>query len=171
MMLGATVYVFAIILAVFLIGLALGSGGVALLLPKLRPRAALGWCQILLTLGIAWTAYMIADSLPYWPIDTMLTRDPWQLFQLDMARCLWAILPAALLWGASMPLALAAVTTGGEDPGRVVGGVYAANTLGAIVGALGVSLVLVPWIGTQNTQRLLLVVSALGALFVLLPRA
>jgi len=42
MMLGATVYVFAIILAVFLIGLALGSGGVALLLPKLRPREALG---------------------------------------------------------------------------------------------------------------------------------
>jgi spermidine synthase len=171
MLLGATVYVFAIILAVFLIGLALGSGGVALLLPKLRPREALGWCQILLTLGIAWTAYMIADSLPYWPIDTMLTRNPWQLFQLDMARCLWAILPAALLWGASMPLALAAVTTGGEDPGRLVGGVYAANTLGAIVGALGVSLVLVPWIGTQNTQRTLLVLSALGAVFVLLPRS
>ena len=63
------------------------------------------------------------------------------------------------------------MTTGGEDPGRVVGGVYAANTLGAIVGALGVSLVLVPWIGTQNTQRTLLVISALGAVFVLLPRA
>ena len=167
MLLGATVYVFAIILAVFLIGLALGSGGVALLLPKLRPRAALGWCQILLTVGIAWAAYMIADSLPYWPIDTMLTRSPWQLFQLDMVRCLWAILPAALLWGASMPLALAAVTTGSEDPGRVVGGVYAANTLGAIAGALGVSLVLVPWIGTQNSERLLLVVSAIAAIFVL----
>ena len=92
MLLGATVYVFAIILAVFLIGLALGSGGVALLLPKLRPREALGWCQILLTLGIAWTAYMIADSLPYWPIDVMLTKSPWQLFQLDMARAMWAAL-------------------------------------------------------------------------------
>ena len=79
-----------------------------------------------------------------------------------MVRCLWAILPASILWGASLPLALAAVTGGGEDPGRVVGGVYAANTLGAIVGALGVSLILVPWIGTQNSQRLLLIVSALA---------
>jgi spermidine synthase len=171
MLLGATVYVFAIILAVFLVGLALGSGGASLMLPKLRPRAALGWCQILLTAGIAWTAYMIADSLPYWPIDTMLTRSPWQLFQLDMARCLWAVLPPALLWGASMPLALAAAARPGEDSGRVVGGVYAANTLGAIVGALSISLVLVPWIGTQNSQRLLLIVSALSALFVLAPLA
>ena len=37
-----------------------------------------------------------------------------------------------------------------------MGSVYAANTLGAIVGALVVSLVLVPWIGTQKTQRVLL---------------
>ena len=171
MLLGATVYVFAIILAVFLIGLALGSGGVAVMLPKLRPRAALGWCQLLLTAGIAWTAYMVADSLPYWPLDTMLTRSPWQLFQLDLVRCLWAVLPPAILWGASLPLALAAAgADADEDPGRVVGSVYAANTLGAIAGALGVSLWLVPWIGTQNSQRVLLVVSAASALFVLAPR-
>ena len=37
-----------------------------------------------------------------------------------------------------------------------MGSVYAANTLGAIVGALVVSLMLVPWIGTQQTQRVLL---------------
>jgi spermidine synthase len=174
MLLGATVYVFAIILAVFLIGLALGSGAIAVLLPKLRPRTALGWCQLLLTAAIAWTAYMVADSLPYWPLDTMLTRSPWQLFQLDLVRCLWAVLPPAILWGASVPLALAAVAgTHGDhshDPGRVVGAVYAANTLGAIVGALGVSLLLVPAIGTQNSQRVLLIVSAVSALFVLKPR-
>ena len=93
MLLGSTVYVFSIILAVFLIGLALGSGAGAALSRSVPARAALGWCQILLALGIAWTAYMIADSLPYWPINPMLTASPWQTFQLDMARCLWAILP------------------------------------------------------------------------------
>src|SRR5258708_30011509 len=104
----------------------------------------------------------------------MLTQSQWQLFQHDMARCLWAVLPPEILWGASVPLALAAVTgVNGDrqDPGRVVGGVYAANTLGAIVGALSVSLVLIPWIGTQNSERLLLAMSALSALFVLAPRA
>ena len=175
MMLGSTVYVFSIILAVFLIGLAMGSGGGAWLVRTVRgasgARLALGWCQVLLTLGIAWTAYMIADSLPYWPINPLLTISPWHTFQLDMVRCLWAILPPAILWGASFPVALAAVASPGEDPGRLVGGIYAANTLGAIVGALSVSLVLIPWIGTRNSQRVLLVVSALSALLVLAPHA
>jgi spermidine synthase len=175
MMLGSTVYVFSIILAVFLIGLAMGSGGGAWLVRAVRgapgARLALGWCQVLLTLGIAWTAYMIADSLPYWPINPLLAISPWHTFQLDMVRCLWAILPPAILWGASFPLALGAVASPGEDPGRLVGGIYAANTLGAIVGALGVSLALIPWIGTRNSQRVLLVVSALSALLVLAPHA
>jgi spermidine synthase len=173
MMLGATVYVFSIILAVFLMGLALGSSAGSWILrsaPGVRTaRLALGWCQLLLAAGIAWTEYMIANSLPYWPINPLLTTSPWFTFQLDMVRCLWAILPPAVLWGASFPLALAAAAVPGEDPGRVVGGIYAANTLGAIAGALGISLLAVPWAGTQQSQRLLLVASALSALFVLAP--
>ncbi len=169
MLLGSTVYVFAIILAVFLIGLALGSGIGSWLVRTVRPRLALGWCQVLLTLGIAWTAYMIANSLPYWPVNPLLTTSPWQTFQLDMVRCLWAILPPAILWGASFPLALAAAASPGDDPGKLVGGIYAANTLGAIVGALGTSLLMIPWYGTQNSQRVMLVLSALSALIVLVP--
>jgi spermidine synthase len=171
MMLGATVYVFSIILAVFLIGLALGSALGSWLLGVVRPVRALGWCQILLTLGIFWGAWMIADSLPYWPINPLLTTSPWFIFQLDLVRCLWAILPATILWGASFPLACAAVAGTGEDSGRVVGAVYAANTLGAIVGALAVSLALIPWIGTQQSERVLLLVSAAAGLVVLAPHA
>jgi spermidine synthase len=171
MMLGATVYVFSIILAVFLTGLALGSTAGSWLVRSVRPRVALGWCQILLAAGIAWTAYMIANSLPNWPINPLLSTSPWFTFQLDMVRCLWTILPPTLLWGASFPLAVAALARQGDDAGRVVGTVYAANTVGAIVGALGVSLVLVPWIGTQNCERVILILSASSALFVLWPYA
>jgi spermidine synthase len=173
MLLGNTVYVFSIILAVFLVGLALGSIGASWTLrarPGILPaRAALGWSQILLTLAIAWTAFMIADSLPYLPINPFLSTNPWYTFQLDLARVIWAVLPPAILWGASFPLGCAAVTSRGEDSGKLVGGVYAANTLGAIVGALGVSLILVPWIGTQDSQRVLLVASLIGGLIVLVP--
>jgi spermidine synthase len=171
MMLGSTVYVFSIILAVFLVGLALGTGLGSWLSREVRPRLALGWCQFLLVAGIAWTAVMIADSLPYWPVNPMLSASPWHTFQLDLVRCLWSILPPTLFWGASFPLALAAVVSPGKDPGRIVGGIYAANTLGAILGALSVSLVLVPWIGTQRTQQLLLVLSASSALVLLAPHA
>ena len=169
MMLGSTVYVFSIILAVFLLGLAAGGAGGALLLRFTKPRLALGWCQMLLCLGIAWSAYNISESLPYWPINTLLSSAPWYTFQLDLVRCLWAILPATLLWGASFPLALAAVASPGEDSGNLVGGIYAANTFGGILGALSVSLALIPWIGTQQSQRVLLVLSAISAFLVLAP--
>jgi spermidine synthase len=170
LMLGATVYTFSIILAVFLIGLGLGSGaGSFLARVSDRPRIAFGVCQMLLAGAIAWSAYMLANSLPYWPIDGTLSKNPWFLFQLDVARCLWAILPAPLLWGASFPLALAAVASRQQDPGRLVGGLYAANTVGAIAGATLFSMVLIPAFGTQRSQQELIGLSVVSALIVLAP--
>jgi spermidine synthase len=118
---------------------------------------------------VAWTAWMLSDSLPYWPINPFLSTSLWYTFQLDMVRCLWAVLPAALLWGASFPLALAAVAPRGGDPGRLVGRVYAANTGGAIVGALAFSMVLIPWIGTRWSESVLIGIGAVSALMVLGP--
>ncbi len=112
---------------------------------------------------------MLAKSLPYWPIDPSLAKDQWHNFQLDIVRCLWAVLPAALLWGASFPLALAAAAGSGGDSGRLVGSVYAANTVGAIAGALAFSVLLVGWVGTQRSQQILIGVAAASALIALTP--
>jgi len=168
LLLGVTVYTFSIILAVFLTGLGIGSGVAAALVRGIaRPRMALGWCQLLLAGAVAWTAYMLANSLPYWPINPLLSTSPWFTFQIDLARSTWAILPAALLWGASFPLALAAVASRGRDAGRMVGGIYAANTAGAIVGALAFSMLLIPAVGTQGCERVLILLSVVSALFAL----
>jgi spermidine synthase len=170
LMLGATVYTFSIILAVFLVGLGAGSSvGSLLARSSRRPRLVLGGCQLLLAAAIAWTALMVAKSLPYWPIKPSISPSPWYLFQLDLARCLWAVFPATFLWGASFPLALAAAADEGQDPGRLVGAMYAANTAGAIVGAVGASLLLIPWLGTQDAQRVLIGLSTLAALLMLVP--
>jgi spermidine synthase len=112
---------------------------------------------------------MISESLPYWPIAPMLSPSPWYTFQLDLVRCLWAVLPPACLWGASFPLALMAVACRGQDPGRLVGGVYAANTIGAIAGALAFSLLLIPAIGTAGAERVLIGLAAAAALVALMP--
>ncbi|HSW49636.1 MAG TPA: fused MFS/spermidine synthase, partial [Bryobacteraceae bacterium] len=157
LMLGATVYTFSIILAVFLLGIGLGSGVGSLWARDLQhPRVALGLCQLGLAGAIAWTAFMIARSLPYWPINPSLTSNPWTIFQIDLVRCLWTALPPALLWGASFPLALASVAARGQDPGRLVGRVYASNTVGAILGALLFSVLFIPRLGTQGSQRVLI---------------
>jgi spermidine synthase len=170
LMLGGTVYTFSIILAVFLIGLGIGSSvGAFLGRSSSRPAMLLAGCQVLLAAAIAWTAYISANSLPYWPINPYLSKSAWFTFQLDLVRCIYAILPATCLWGASFPLALAAAATEGQDHGRLVGGLYAANTVGAIVGAVGVSLFLLPEMGTQKAQQLLIGLSAAAALFVIVP--
>ncbi len=169
MLLLATVYVFSIILAVFLTGLAIGSAAGSWIAKRGRAQEALGWSQVLLVLGMAWTAYTIVHVLPVWSDDILTTQDSWHMYTLDLKRCLWAILPPTLFWGASFPLACAAVARPGEDPSRVSGSIYAANTLGGIAGALAVSLWLIPGIGTQQTERLLLILAAIGGLIALLP--
>src|ERR1700722_20030108 len=170
LLLGATVYTFSIILAVFLTGLWAGSSAGSFLARRVRDaRLALAGCQILLAAAIAWTAFTLAYVLPWWPVDPWLTINPWLNFDLDLTRCIRAIFPATLLWGASFPLALAAAAANKEDPGRLTGEVYAANTAGSIAGALAFSLLLIPGIGTQGSQQVLIWLAAAGAVVAVAP--
>jgi spermidine synthase len=167
---GATVYTFALILAVFLLGLGMGSSAGSVVGRTLgAPRVALGICQLLLCVGMGWTAYSISEFLPYWPLDVTIESGPWVTLQLDLIRAVWTLLPPAILWGASFPLALAAAAGQKNDPGRLVGGLYAANTVGAIVGSLGASLILVVAIGSQRSEQLLVFASAVSGLLMLSP--
>jgi spermidine synthase len=170
LLLSHTTYTFSIILGVFLIGIGLGSAAGSYLSRRTPDaRSALGYVQLALIITIAWSAWNITKALPYWPVNPRLAPTPWFQFQLDFVRCLWTILPAALLWGASFPLALAAVAVPGQDGGRMVGRVYAANTVGAIVGAIATSLTLIGSVGTQNSQRIMIVLAAIGAVALLVP--
>ena len=171
LLLGASVYTFSIILAVFLLGLGLGSSAGSLLARGGRNSLVmLGWCQFFLVAAIAWAAFSVDAWLPYWPVDPRFSINPWLTFQLDLARCLWAVLPAACLWGASFPLALAAAAPQHKDSGRMVGAVYAANTVGAIVGAVTFSIIVIPAVGTLWAQRILIAVAAVAAMLILLTR-
>ena len=165
---GGTTYTFSLILASFLLGIGIGSAVGSVLARFVQDaRHALGWTQFLVVVGLAWAAYLLTRALPYWPVSPDLAIRPWYNFQFDFVRAVLTALPAAALWGASFPLALAAVAAKGQDPGRLVGRVYAANTMGAILGALLTSLVLIGSLGTQTTQRMMIGIAALGALILL----
>jgi spermidine synthase len=122
---------------------------------------------MLLCGAMAWASYMMTQSMPFWPVNPSISSDIWFNFQLDFVRCMWVVLPGSILWGASFPLALASLASRGQDPARLVGGVYAANTVGAIVGSLTGSLLLVTWLGTQQATQVLILISALSGLLVL----
>jgi spermidine synthase len=169
---GGTVYAFALLLAVFLFGLGAGSAAGATLGGRIDARRALAWCQLALCAAIGWGAYAIARALPYWPLDVTLPPTAALTLELDLLRASIAILPAALLWGASFPLALAASmserTASERDSRRTVSTLYAANTAGAIVGALATSFVLIPMLGSTRTQQLAIIAAAGSALLLLL---
>ena len=50
-----------------------------------------------------------------------------------------------------------------------MGGVYAANTVGAIVGSVMFSMLIISWLGTQRAQQLLVALAAVAALLMLAP--
>ncbi|MDA1102760.1 MAG: fused MFS/spermidine synthase [Gemmatimonadetes bacterium] len=167
---GGTTYTFSLILAAFLFGIGLGSGvGSWLSRFVSDARAAFGWSQLSVVAGLAWAGYFLTRALPNWPVSPDIAPSPWFNFQFDFFRALLVAMPAAVFWGASFPLALSAAARQGQDPGRLVGHVYAANTVGAIVGALLSSVVLIGWIGTQGTQRIYIVLAATSALLLLVP--
>src|SRR5262249_23222385 len=122
----------------------------------------------------AYGAWMASQQIPYWPVYPSLAPSAWFNFQVDLARALFTILPGAVLWGASFPLAVgAAALRAGEtdtDARATVGRVYAANTLGAIGGSLLTGLVLVTLMGTHGAQRVLIIVSAISAVAALFLR-
>ncbi len=165
---GATAYTFSLILAVFLVGLGIGSSvGASMARSSTNPRTVLGWCQVALCAALGWAAYATGSSLPYWPINPSISTSLVYNFQLDLMRAIFVMLPGAILWGASFPLALAAVAVPGQDSAKLVGGVYAANTVGAIVGALVTALAMVGVVGSQITQQVLIGLSALSGLLLL----
>jgi spermidine synthase len=160
---GASTYTFSMILAVILLGLGIGSASGAALARTGDAAKALARAQLLLVLTIAWAASVIYLALPNWPVNPSLAPSAWYNLQFDLFRAAIAVLPSAVLWGASFPLALAAVAVPGEDTSRLVGRVYAANTVGAILGATLCSLIFVPDLGTRDSQRLLMALAALAS--------
>lgn len=172
---GASVYNFSLILAVFLVGLGLGSlGGAVLARRSKNPAWALGVCQLLLVFAIGFAAMAIVSVLPHLqPTQTFLPQVRSSVlltFGFDALRCAFAFLPATLLWGASFPLALAA-TASGHDAAQSVSRVNAINTMGSLVGAVGFTLLGVPYLGSQHAQQALAILAAVSAALLLMPAA
>jgi spermidine synthase len=163
LLLGGTVYVFAVILAVFLIGLAAGSTvGSSRCRTARNPARLLMLCQSMLIVAIPYAAYAITSILP--EVRVLNPTNDWLSRSVnDVLRVAVAIVPATFCWGASFPLAVAAAGHRERDPGKLVGQLYAANTIGAILGALAFSVVIIALVGTRQAQWILTMCAGLAA--------
>jgi predicted membrane-bound spermidine synthase len=162
--LGSSVYSFAVMVASFVAGIALGGALLAWLDHRIRrPLALLAWSQlaagafVLLALPagqyLPWLFGRLADRLSR-PTGSFAVHET-----AKALACATVLLPLAVLVGMSLPLAVKAVARRPEALGHDAGRLYAVNTMGNVAGALVTGLVLLPWLGLQ---RLLLATALAG---------
>ena len=165
LMLGATTYTFSIILAVFLIGLGIGSSAGSMWTRKLkRPRVALGATQLALAIAVAWTAYAVSDLIPSWPFNPARSNGSVEAFPNRFPDVPDGDSASGAVVGLEFSVGPCIARGDEKDSGALVGEVYAANTVGAIIGAVGFAIVLIPWVGTQGSQQALIALSLVAGL-------
>ncbi len=150
---GGMVYAFSAILAIYLVGIALGAAAAARLLRYVKaPVALFGVLQVLLAAAVAFGSRLF-ERLPYWQADAIAWSmgSTARLLLAEAGIAARVILPAALLLGALFPTAVAIYQRYRREAGASVGTVYAANTVGSIAGSLATAFVLIPWIGTLRS--------------------
>ena len=171
LIIGASTYAFSAMLVVFLLGIA---GGAAIYSWLLGARRASPVTFAVIQLGIGLATAFVVPLFEQFPeaVARALERStsPSAVAFMQLAFSAQALLPSTLLIGATFPCAAAvwARTPGraGEDIGRL----YAANTLGAIIGAAAGGFALVPAIGAHGSIKLGIVLNlALAVALSLLP--
>ncbi len=174
---GSSVYAYAIVLTVFLLGIGLGSrqlvrrraregGGLeadgrtfALAAVSLPALALGGLCLLRWQLGEQDLFGALQNRMP---VGTSVPR----LWATHALLAALALLPPALALGAALPSAAAAYAAR-QDPGRreaALARVYAFNTAGALCGTLLAGFWLLPSLGPRGALLVLLAAGPLAAL-------
>ncbi|HEX3701865.1 MAG TPA: fused MFS/spermidine synthase [Vicinamibacterales bacterium] len=165
LVIGPTTYAFATMAASFITGLTIGSAaGSRIARRASRPGAWLGAMLLLCAVAAAAAAWFAASRLP------LIVAGEVTASSASFSRVVWQqafgvallLLPMTFALGAAFPLALALASDGRPDLiGRDVARVYAANTLGAIAGALTGGFLLLPRLGLRSTVLCAAIVGAL----------
>jgi spermidine synthase len=153
---GNTTYVFTIILAIFLIGLAVG----ALLFNFVRPRIndpvrLLAGAQILVAvLVMVGLIAVVVRPEKLSPGPSLAT------LQALVGDAILVVLPVTIVLGLSFPAASSLLADDARHAGSESGSLLAVNTVGAIVGSVVVPFLLIPMLGSPVVVALLAIVNA-----------
>jgi len=156
--LGASHFTFSMVVAVFVLCIAIGSLVVSAL-PRI-PRATLPvvvWALLFCFTGF----YVVADDAPYWAhrLRTAFGSDAadFLLYHRSIFAALLAVIgvPVALS-GATLPLLFDHLRHEVVDLGAVAGRLYSWNTVGNLLGALLGGSVLLLWLDLHHVYRVAL---------------
>lgn len=148
-------HAFSTILAVFLLGIAIGSLLVAKFIDARRNLLAwLGILQVLVGFSALLAIPILDHSTPVIPrLAEVAMDDPmlaWRWTALRFLTSLSVMLVPTILMGASFPLVVKIVTNSLRGAGTALGTVYGVNTLAGVAGSLAAGFLLIPLAGVQN---------------------
>jgi len=173
---GSSVYAFALILIAFLLGLALGGALYARRLVGAEGHSGnLAAIHIVVATAVL-AGYAFVDRIP--GIFVTLSRSgditPTKIFAFKFFVCALVVLLPTFFMGMIFPATISLCARTMTGVGRTVGRVYSINTLGAIVGSFLGGFVLIPVFGVRRTIGVMialnLVMAAAFTLTAAIPR-
>lgn len=155
---GASTFAFAVVLAMFLLGIALGSSQARDWLARgVSARRMLSLCGLAVPLGVFAGILLLrwslgeADLLTSLSNRTLTSESPLFLLCSHALSAALALLAPAIAFGIALPACVAIALERAPSAARevVLGRVYACNTFGALLGALVAGFVLMPALGVR----------------------
>ena len=152
LVLGSSVYSFAAVLGVYLVGIAIGSA----VLTRFSPRHGAGletfaFLELGLAVSVAMGSHFYAGLPGAMLALGQRTGASWvALLVAQLALVAPVVLPPCVALGALFPLGTRLLQAGAEPGGSATGRAYALNTLGTITGSLLTGFVLLPDWGVQG---------------------
>jgi spermidine synthase len=154
--LGHAAYAQALVLAIFMGGMAIGAAWIANAGQRWR-NLIRGYALIEALIGVlGFSFHWLFTGVVAFSYDTLIPAlgEPWSV---NLARWLIAaalILPQTVLLGMTFPLMSGGLIRrlSGSD-GHTLGGLYFTNSIGAAIGALVAVFILLPWVGLPGAIR------------------
>jgi spermidine synthase len=150
----SSVHVFALTLAAFLVGIAVGAVVVAQYHSARAPKRVLLWGATTASMLAVLVALPLMYALERWALGVV--RDSgtssWTVFlSLIGSAAVFTLLPATVIIGTVLPMVVGLATAQLERASQVAGRLYAVNTVAGVFGSLVATFVVMPALGLSRS--------------------
>ena len=155
---GPTTYCFTLVVATFIAGLALGSTLFSRTADTVRRVfVLLAATQVFAAAAALVVSHLLGNSQFFFAKLIYTCRDHFtHLLAVQSLVIFLLLLMPTLFLGAAFPLVNRLCVRAVSGLGRSLGKVYALNTIGAIAGSITAGYILTPWLGKENSLRLVI---------------
>ncbi|MBD3867598.1 MAG: fused MFS/spermidine synthase [Acidobacteria bacterium] len=162
---GSSVYAFATILIIFLMGIALGSLIARLWIDRVQAMSRIYGFGVALLGLTALASSALLDTLPQLVVEVLMKQgvSADSLIYAGIKTSFLAMFVPTLVMGALFPIVVGTLSKTGQPSGRAVGDAYFLNTIGSATGAFLAGFVLIPFLGLSQSMAWLVALNLLTA--------